>query len=86
MTDTVYRLDPRRFNEVAPMMARAFFDYPMWKWIMPDDEHRRRALPISSLATLLWGELIGETHAVGDPTQGVAVWARPGMAWAVASA
>ena len=83
-TPTVHRLTPAQFAAAAPMMARAFFDYPMWQWIMPDDDHRRRALQPASRATLLWGELVGDNLVVGgeqgDPVRGVAVWARPGMA------
>jgi ribosomal protein S18 acetylase RimI-like enzyme len=72
--------DQSSVDEAASMMARAFFDYPMWQWIMPDEEHRRRALPISARASVLWGQLLGETFAVGAPMRGLAVWARPGMA------
>lgn len=80
----VHRLEASGFDEAGLMMARAFFDYPMWQWIMPDDDHRHRALPVSARATLRWGELIGETHVLADqqdgPIRGVAVWAQPGMA------
>lgn len=80
MTDGVLTIGPPQHDEAATLLARAFFDYPMWQWIMPDEDHRRRALPVSARATLRWGELIGETHAIGDPMHGIAVWGRPGMA------
>ena len=47
---------------------------------MPDEDHRRRALPISARATIQWGAMLGEMFALGDPMRGVAVWAGPGMA------
>jgi ribosomal protein S18 acetylase RimI-like enzyme len=80
MTDAVYRVTPERFDDAAGVLARAFFDYPVWQWVMPDEDHRRRALPIASRATILWGQLVGENYALGVPAQGVAIWARPGMA------
>ena len=63
------------------MMARAFFDYPMWQWVLPDEEHRRRALPVSARASVLWGQILGHMYCVsGDPMHGLAIWAPPGMA------
>jgi ribosomal protein S18 acetylase RimI-like enzyme len=62
------------------MMARAFFDYPMWQWVLPDERHRREALPVSARASVLWGRILGHTYVAGDPIAGLAIWAPPGMA------
>jgi ribosomal protein S18 acetylase RimI-like enzyme len=67
-------------NDAVEMMARAFFDYPMWQWVLPDEEHRRRALPVSARASLLWGQILGHVYVCGEPVRGVAIWAPPGMA------
>lgn len=76
----VHRLDEARVDEAAALMARAFFDYPMWQWVLPDEEHRRRALPISTRASIRWGLLLGESYALSDPMRGLAIWAPAGMA------
>jgi len=73
-------LDLNHIEEAATLMSLAFFDYPMWRWVMPDDEHRRRALPVSARASLRWGLIFRETYVVGDPMRGVAIWVPPGMA------
>ncbi|MBI5289995.1 MAG: GNAT family N-acetyltransferase [Chloroflexi bacterium] len=69
-----------RVEEAAAMMARAFFDYPMWTWILPDETHRREALLVSARASVLWGRILGHTFVIGEPLSGLAIWAPPGMA------
>src|SRR5262245_1975177 len=81
MTSAVVRaLDAGDIDEAAAMMARAFFDYPMWQWVLPDEEHRRRALPVSARASIIWGQILGHAYVVGEPALGLAIWAPPGMA------
>lgn len=76
----IHRLDESRVDEAAALMTRAFFDYPMWQWVLPDEDHRRRALPVSARASVIWGALMGASYLRGDPAHGVAIWAPPGMA------
>ena len=71
----VRKLTARDVDAAADVLTRAFFDYPMWTWIMPDDEHRRRALPVVMRSSVLWGLLVDETYGAGDPLRGVAVCA-----------
>ncbi len=70
----------RDSTEASQLRARAFFDSPMWQWIVPDEEHRRRVMLLWSRAAIVWGRLAGNMLAVGNPIRGVALWARPGMA------
>lgn len=80
MTDGVHQLDDSRFVEAAGVLARSFLDYPMWQWILPDEQHRQRVMPLWSREAIIWGQLAGETVVVGSPIHGIALWARPGMA------
>jgi ribosomal protein S18 acetylase RimI-like enzyme len=76
----IRRLDGARIDDAAALLTRAFFDYPMWAWVLPDEEHRRRALPLSMRASVIWGTLLGESYTLGDPLRAIAIWAPPGMA------
>src|SRR3989304_1208218 len=58
--DAVSRLDDVHVEDAARILTRAFFDYPMWTWILPDEAHRRRALPAVLRASVGWGLLLGE--------------------------
>ncbi len=80
MTGAVYRLDGAHVDDAARILTRAFFDYPMWTWILPDEAHRREALPAVMRASVRWGLLMGQTFGLGDPLHAVAIWAPPGMA------
>jgi len=80
VTDAVYRLDDVHVEDAARILTRAFFDYPMWTWILPDEAHRRRALPAVLRASVRWGLLMGESFGYGDPLSAVAIWAPPGQA------
>jgi GNAT superfamily N-acetyltransferase len=76
----VYKLDASHVEEATALLVRAFFDYPMWAWVMPDEAHRRRALPLAMRASFLWGLILDEAYGIGRPLQGIAIWAPPGMA------
>lgn len=76
----IRRLDEARVEEAGALMTRAFFDYPMWQWVLPDEHHRRRALPVSARASVRWGLLLGESYGLGDPMRGLSIWSPPGMA------
>jgi GNAT superfamily N-acetyltransferase len=76
----VYKLDVSHTDEAAALLTRAFFDYPMWAWVMPHEDHRRRALPIAMRASVIWGLILDEAYGIGSPLQGMAIWAPPGMA------
>ncbi len=39
------RLEKSRLGEASDVLARAFHDDPAWRWLIPDDDRRRRLLP-----------------------------------------
>jgi len=79
MTGAAHRLGEAHIDDAARILTRAFFDYPMWTWILPDEAHRREALPAVMRASVRWGLLMGETFGLDDPLHAVAIWASP--AW-----
>jgi len=58
------------------VLARAFLDDPLWAWLVPDPEARRRRLPWlfeRALADLRTATI----EASGEPLAGVATWIPP---------
>lgn len=78
--ENVYPLDASHVDEATALLARAFFDYPVWSWVLPDDSHRREVLPLAMRASVRWGLILEAMYGVGRPPLGVAIWAPPGMA------
>jgi GNAT superfamily N-acetyltransferase len=76
----IRKLTARDVDEAGDLLARAFLDYPLLTWAMPEDMHRRSALPTFMRVTVRWGLLMNEVVGIGDPLRGVAIWAPPGMA------
>jgi ribosomal protein S18 acetylase RimI-like enzyme len=75
----IRKLDANDVGAAGDLLARAFFDYPMLTWLMPDDAHRRIALPIFMRVSVRWGLLMNDVFGIGDPLRGMAIWAPPGM-------
>jgi GNAT superfamily N-acetyltransferase len=64
---------------VVAAMAAAFYDDPVFRWMSPDDEHRRRLLPdFFELATGIFARH-DEIWCVGDPVAGGAIWSPAGV-------
>jgi GNAT superfamily N-acetyltransferase len=66
--------------DVAPVgaaLARAFFDDPIFRWIFPDDDRRREALPpfFSQFAKAM--QRSDEVYVAGE-VSGAALWSPPG--------
>jgi ribosomal protein S18 acetylase RimI-like enzyme len=76
----VYKLDASHTDAAVAVLARAFSHAPMWTWALPDEQHRKRALPLSMRRSFLRGVILDAAYGIGDPLYGVAIWAPPGMA------
>ena len=75
----VRRLGPDRYAEAGAVLARAFTDDPLWVWLVPDEDTRRRHLPWlfeRALVDLRTATIEG----VGEPLAGIATWIPPGSA------
>jgi GNAT superfamily N-acetyltransferase len=76
------------------VLARAFVDYPVWQWLIPDRHQREGVMPWFMSMSLRYGLRAGEVYTAGAPLSGVAVWERfgdddtgddgedPGLGWA----
>ena len=74
----VRKATPDQAPTVAGALARAFFDDPVFRWISPDDERRRKLLtPFFSLWTQSFQPL-DEIYIAGEGA-GAALWAPPGV-------
>lgn len=59
------------------MLARAFYDDPVWVWALPDDSRRRRILPwVFARIVALESRRVHALAAGGG--RGVALWVPPG--------
>jgi ribosomal protein S18 acetylase RimI-like enzyme len=61
---------------VSDMLGRAFFDDPVMRWLCPDDDRRRRALPAFYRTDLASIAKRGRVLTTVDHT-GAAAWAAP---------
>jgi ribosomal protein S18 acetylase RimI-like enzyme len=76
-TLTVAHLDAAQVDEAAALLARAFFDSPVWTWVVPDETQRRTAMAWFMSAAVRYGMLGGEAYGARAPLRGVALWDRP---------
>jgi ribosomal protein S18 acetylase RimI-like enzyme len=68
----------RGLADAAALQARAFFDDPVFAWVLADPDERRMRLPWLMRVGISIGMRFGEVHTIGDTMQGHAVWLPPG--------
>lgn len=73
----VQPLDETSVEDAAAVFVRAFWDYPVWTWLMPQTAQRAALLPGAAMVNVRWGRLLGETYSAGSPAAGVAIWVPP---------
>jgi GNAT superfamily N-acetyltransferase len=73
----IAKLHEAQIDSAADLLTRAFFDYPVWTWMAPDEAHRRDLMPWFMRMSLGYGIRTGETYVAGDPIVGVAMWEPP---------
>jgi GNAT superfamily N-acetyltransferase len=72
------RMLKNQIDDSAAVLARAFFDDPMMRWVMPDDTKRAKDFPwFFRIATVL-GDRYGEVYTTGATVEGNACWLPPG--------
>jgi GNAT superfamily N-acetyltransferase len=59
-------------------MARAFYDDPFLRYVLPIDADRQRLLPSFFLPLMRAGRMFGETYSI-ETAAGAAYWSRPGQ-------
>lgn len=71
------RLEERQLGEAGAVLGRAFFDDPLFTYVLPDDEQRGRVLPAFMEGSARIGHLYGEVYTGADSVVGAAVWLPP---------
>lgn len=72
------RLGGEHVPAATEVLARAFFDDPLFVWVEPDNDRRVRLLPFIMGVGVRYGALFGEVHSTLDAIKGAAVWLPPG--------
>jgi ribosomal protein S18 acetylase RimI-like enzyme len=74
----VERLTEAQVEEAGAVLARAFFDDPLWSWVEPDAARRAEMLPWFMGVFVRHSLVFGETYTTTDTAFGVACWVPPG--------
>ncbi|HUE85403.1 MAG TPA: GNAT family N-acetyltransferase [Vicinamibacterales bacterium] len=65
-------------TKASAVLARAFFDDPLFVWVEPDAERRTQVLPWLMGIGTRYGTRFGEVHGTVESLMGAAVWLPPG--------
>jgi len=74
--NSLVRLTKAEVKPAAGLMARAFQDYPLSAYFIPDDSMRRRKQVLMFQSLVRQGVTCGEAYATSAKLEGVAVWFR----------
>ena len=70
----VIRLTKAEVGPAAEMMARAFQDYALFLYFIPDELQRRQELPRIMRSIIRYGLIYGEVYATSPKLEGAAIW------------
>src|SRR5947209_20611686 len=71
------RLQDQQLTTAAEVLARAFFDDPLFTYTFPDEDERGRLMmPVMGVGVRI-GHLYGEVYTSSGTVEGAAVWQRP---------
>lgn len=73
----VVHLAPTQIREAGEVLARAFHDDPLFKWVLPDESKRARVLPWFMGTGTRYGHMYGEINTTEGKVEGAAVWLPP---------
>lgn len=75
----VHHLPARHLAPAGEIIARAFFDDPLWEYILPSAPQRTRDMPWLMDMAVRYGERFGQVFVGGWPMNCAAVWLPPGQ-------
>ncbi len=70
----VYSVKKEQFKQASMVLSDAFFEDPIWKGLIPDNERRKLFMPEMNEFLLHVGLKVGRVFASSDQLEGVAVW------------
>ena len=72
------RLDRAHVSAAGHTLGRAFYDDPLFTWILPDDARRADPLEWFFARVTDYGTRWGEVYGAGADIEGAAIWLPPG--------
>ena len=80
MTSRLARLTEQELSEAGEVLARAFFDDPLFVFVEPDDKIRGRFLPwLMTQQTAHYRDSYGEVYRTPGRLEGAALWSLVGQ-------
>jgi ribosomal protein S18 acetylase RimI-like enzyme len=76
--DSIYPLTTDHIDEATAIYSAAFLNDPMFAFMLPNKSKRERALKLFFKATVKYSMICDECYGISSPTEGVAIWNRPG--------
>ena len=74
---SLLRLSPSDTLLVSNLIARALYDYPLFRYLIPDPQQRTKRLPVLTSYLVRVGMLYGYVYITSPNLEGVAVWLPP---------
>ncbi|MBN1328515.1 MAG: GNAT family N-acetyltransferase [Candidatus Heimdallarchaeota archaeon] len=71
---SLYQLKYKDIKKAANVLARAFDDDKMLKFVIPDDETRKKAIVSYFTSRIKIGMLYGKVYATSPALEGLAIW------------
>jgi ribosomal protein S18 acetylase RimI-like enzyme len=71
------KLSMADLDGATEVISRAFQDDPLWQYLLPDVEKRKRQQRKLYRVFMTAGIRNGQAYGVSDPLEGVAVWSKP---------
>jgi ribosomal protein S18 acetylase RimI-like enzyme len=70
----LYKLKHIPLNQAADVVSRAFLNDPLYAYIIPDEEERKRYFPYIFRAYIWYCLQFGEVYASSTNLEGIALW------------
>jgi hypothetical protein len=70
----LYKIQKADVNKAANVLAQSFLNYPIFRYILPDDQYRYRKLPCLFKFLINSGMLTGEVIAPSKNIECVSIW------------
>ncbi len=74
---SLLRLNYSDSQLASKLIARALYDYPLFRYLIPDPQQRKQRLPILTGYLVRAGVLYGEVYITSTKMEGIAVWLPP---------
>src|SRR4030042_3552698 len=72
--NSLFRLTGKHVKSAAEVLGRAFQDYPLSSYFMPEETQRRKKQPVLFRSMVRHSIMHGEVYATSPQLEGVAVW------------